>query len=115
MTEEFKTEKVEIRAEEAGAKETEGAPGHVTIINDTDTPVSAALNNGFAGPASAGYVAPGQKLELPCACILWDVYVLSLPSSRLIMRWFGAGIIEFFYNWKKSNVACGITIRVSDL
>ncbi|MDC0712112.1 hypothetical protein POL68_26840 [Stigmatella sp. ncwal1] len=87
----------------------------ITLVNDTGTPVSVLVNNGFLGPASSGFVPAGQRLVLPCVAALWDVYALFANSSQLFIQFHGPFGFTVFRNKQVGNVSRGTTINVSQM
>lgn len=87
----------------------------ITINNDTQSPVNVFLFNGFVGPASQGYIKPGEKLTLPCAAILWEVFVQYENSTQLFIEWYSIWSLKVYYNKYQRDVPRNIELNVSQM
>jgi hypothetical protein len=88
----------------------------ITIVNDTGTDVMIAINNGFLGLASCGYVKAGSTQALPAGWAWWDVFALFQNSTGFtFIDWSGAAIYTINFHRKQSMVGQGGTVKVSQM
>lgn len=86
----------------------------ITIINDTSTTACVLVNNGFLGPASLGYVKPGETLVLGASWAWWDVYALfQYTGSHPFVGWLGPIGFKVWYHKKWTMVGYRDTIKLS--
>ena len=105
----------ESRLERPG--QSRSAQKGIKVVNDTNSPVSILVSNDLLGPASTGFIQPGEFAVLPCGWAWWTVFarLWSQSSGVFLSNFKSLFAFQVEYNKKKTKVGYRDTIKVSQM